>query len=582
MKRKSFQDIRWKQCYDELSRKQEFLVENYRQGNSKKVNELQKEIVTSFATRALAVKKVTTNHGSKTPGVDGVTWTTSIQKMDAIDELRHWTQKPREYTDKPVRRVMIPKPGIAEKRPLGIPTLLDRAMQAVYKEAIDPIVEEQSDPNSYGFRKYRGCREAIAMIRTLLAKEHGASWILDADIEKCFDRINHQWLIQNVPMIHKEVLESWLKSGVSIIRETQAKGTPPLACSESKAKEGGIISPLLCNICLNGMEIAVKNVAKGTGLRYPKIHVIRYADDFLVTGSNEAGLANVEKAVQKFLEPRGLRLHPEKTRRVHIEKQTVEFLGFEIFRRDKNFQLNMPSLKGQNTKALIIRPTKTKVSQLKAQINQILKKRGPIGSIIRNLNPKLIGWANYFRVARTSMKTFSKLNNWLWFKMLAWAKGKHRGRSSEWLVKRYTSKSDNRTHQWGLKKKTETIFLVDVGTITYQFVPNLQKQLLNPYVQAERYQLEQRAFKISIGTKKDQAVGKALLVRDGSLCLVCGRSLLETYETVEIHHIRARKSGGDWKLNNLALLHYTCHKLVTYDQEENARISKLINPSKTR
>lgn len=166
--------------------------------------------------------------------------------MNAINELQHLTQKPGEYKAKPVKRAFIPKPGKAEKRPLGIPTLTDRAMQAVYLYSIDPLVEETSDANSYGFRPYPGAREATAKIRDLLGKDYSPNWLLDADIEKCFDRINHNWLLEHVPIVDREVLQTWLQAGVETGTgiELNGLGVP----------QGGVISPTLSNIALNGLE----------------------------------------------------------------------------------------------------------------------------------------------------------------------------------------------------------------------------------------------------------------------------------------------------------------------------------------
>lgn len=208
--------------------------------------------------------------------------------------------------------------------------MLDRSMQALYCMAIEPIVEDMSDSHSYGFRKYRGCRDAIAKLSTILGRDTDAQWVLDADIEKCFDLINHQWLIKNTPMVDKVILESWLKSGVTMANQVEAtdQGTP----------QGGVISPLLCNITLNGLENSIKTEAdlynqkqKSERLRYTKVHVIRYADDFIVTGATKTLIEICKAHTDNFLEPRGLALHSTKTQICNITKQGFEF-GFRYIK----------------------------------------------------------------------------------------------------------------------------------------------------------------------------------------------------------------------------------------------------------
>lgn len=235
----NYQDIDWQRCHIDLLNLQQQLVRAYKAKDKNKVLNLQRQIVTSFAARALAVRRVTLNKGGKTPGVDGEKWPTPKSRMEAIKQLNYTTQNPNLYRAQPVRRMEIPKPGQAEKRPLGIPTLIDRAVQAVYLSSIDPIAEETGDENSFGFRPYRGAREAITKLNTLLGRDHSPTWIYDADIRKCFDTINHQWLLDNVPIGDKAVLESWLKSGVETLSGLEA--------TTSGVPQGGVISPALCS-----------------------------------------------------------------------------------------------------------------------------------------------------------------------------------------------------------------------------------------------------------------------------------------------------------------------------------------------
>lgn len=432
---------------------QERLVEEYRQKQDKNVKNIQRQIVTSFAARALAVRRVASNSGSKTPGVDGLTWPNPAMRLAAIEEMRHWTQNPSQYKAKPVKRIMIPKPGKTELRPLGIPTLLDRAMQALYLSSLDPIVEEQSDANSYGFRPYRASRDALAKLRDILGKDYSPNWILDADIEKCFDKINHNWLLTNVPIVDKCVLTSWLQSGIT----TMDGSTMPTM--EQGVPQGGVISPVLCNIALNGLETAAQQSTQNmvTKRQRTKVHVIRYADDFITTAGSEHILDEARYAISTFLEQRGLKLHDEKTRKIRMDTgQAFDFLGFSLMKRRLNNRLNMQSRKNNTNYRLIIRPSRSNIANLKRNVKQLLVPGKPIAGVIKDLNPILRGWSNYFTIARHSPKVFRTLGNWLWLSMVRWAQKKHQKRNIQWIKSTYTKASKWRTNHWCYKTNDAT------------------------------------------------------------------------------------------------------------------------------
>lgn len=560
-KLKSYQDINWKKCQEELLLHQQQLVEAYGEKQNRRVRQIQRQIVTSFEARALAVRRVTNNKGGQTPGVDGIKWLNPKSRLLAIEELQSLIQNPKAYRAQAVRRVEIPKPGKAEKRPLGIPTLIDRAMQAVYLCSIDPLVEETSDVNSYGFRPFRGPREAVAKLRNLLGKDYSPEWVLDADIQKCFDRINHNWLLENVPIGDRAVLESWLKSGVTCSMGTQetTMGVP----------QGGVISPALCNITLNGLEPKVKNATLNMvpKSQRTKVYLVRYADDFVATAVNKTILDKVEQSITEFLEPRGLQLHPQKTRSLELNHKvntSFEFLGFEFSKHTLNPRKNRLSAKKQSQTRLVIRPSQASIATLKNKVNQAIKPQRPIASMIYDLNPKIRGWANYFRVARHSQRTFKTLGNWVWHKMLRWAQAKHVDRSVAWIGHRYLSKSQWRSNHWCDKKPGGNMYLLDIDTVGYQFIPTLASGL-NPYVRQDREVLETRASKIA-GTGTS-GIRRALLNRDGAICPVCHTSVVDGNESVEIHHLKAQHLGGDWRLSNLVYLHSTCHKQITHNTE---------------
>ena len=260
-----------------------------REGRYGRVKSLQWILTHSFSGRALAVKRVTENQGKKTPGVDKVVWDTPELKAEAVMSLKR-----RGYKPQPLRRVFIPKAN-GKMRPLGIPTMKDRAMQAMYLQALEPVSETKADPNSYGFRPMRASRDAAEQCFTALArKKRSALWVLDADISGCFDNINHDWLSNNIPM-DKVTLKKWLKSGF--------KWNGQLFNTKAGTPQGGIISPTLANMTLDGMENELDRHfgTNSHGNTKNKVHLIRYADDFVITGTTKEVLEEAKELMVEFL-----------------------------------------------------------------------------------------------------------------------------------------------------------------------------------------------------------------------------------------------------------------------------------------
>jgi RNA-directed DNA polymerase len=303
------------------------------EGKWRRAKVLQRLLTRSFCGKALAVRRVTENQGSRTSGVDRELWNTPEKRMEAVGKLER-----RGYRPKPLRRVFIPKAN-GKERPLGIPTMLDRAMQALHLLALEPVSESTSDPNSYGFRRNRSTHDAMGQLFITMSRRTSARWVLEADIKGCFDHINHDWLLRNVPM-DTAVLRKWLKAGVIY------KGM--LQASEAGTPQGGIISPTLANMALNGLEsglVAHLGAKLGrTKAKNLKINVVRYADDFVITGISQELLENeVKPWVVGFLQQRGLQLAPEKTRIVTID-DGFDFLGWN-FRKYSGTLLIKPSKK---------------------------------------------------------------------------------------------------------------------------------------------------------------------------------------------------------------------------------------------
>lgn len=396
--------INWKMVKHLVKSLQLRIAKAIRERRRNKANALQWILTHSLAAKLLAVKRVTENAGKRTPGTDGIRWKTPHQKIQAAKSLIR-----KGYKALPLRRLFILKKN-GKKRPLGIPTMKDRAFQALLLFALEPISETLADNGSYGFRLKRGCHDAIERCYIHLSRKDSATWILEADIKGCFDNINHQWLIQNIPM-DKKMLQQWLKAG--FIENKQ------LFPTEMGTPQGGIISPTLANMTLDGLEnmldIAFGIKYRPEGCRRNnkhKIHLVRYADDFIVTATSREILENkVIPLIEEFLATRGLQLSPEKTKITHIS-EGFNFLGQNI----KLFP---------NGKQLI-RPSKDSIKSVISKLKEtIVKHRGSQAAVlIRNLNQIITGWANYHKHV-CSKNTFYKLDRILWRNIWNWARRRH-------------------------------------------------------------------------------------------------------------------------------------------------------------
>src|SRR6266699_4060375 len=292
-------DIDWKSVSHTVRRLQARIVQATKEKRWNKVKALQRLLTHSLSGKALAVRRVTENQGKNTPGVDQVTWNTPQKKLDAIYSLRQ-----RDYRPQPLRRIYIPQKN-GKKRPLGIPVMKCRAMQALYLLALDPVAETTADPNSYGFRPGRSTADAIEQCFNVLGKRNAPQWILEGDIKGCFDAISHAWLLTHIPM-EKAMLKKWLKAGYMdrrVLYPTK-EGTP----------QGGIISPVLANMTLDGLEKLLwetfpHNTKRGGKYYNTQVNFIRYADDFIITGrSKELLEQEVKPLVEQFMRERGLQL----------------------------------------------------------------------------------------------------------------------------------------------------------------------------------------------------------------------------------------------------------------------------------
>ena len=357
--------IDWNHARRQIRRLQIRIAKAVKEKRWNKAKALQYLLTRSFHAKLLAVKRVTSNKGKKTPGVDGVIWKTAKAKWQAVRSLSR-----RNYQPKPLRRIYIPKKN-GRKRPLSIPCMYDRAMQALYKLALAPVAETTADGNSYGFREGRSCADAMAAAFNALSKPNSAPWVLEADITGCYDNICQNWMLTNMPM-DRQVLRKWLKAGYieDGILYPSYKGTP----------QGGIISPTLANMTLDGLERIIRKAVR----RRNRVNFIRYADDFIVTCKSRRLLEQVIRPViEKFLAERGLSLSPEKTAITHVT-DGFTFLG-QTYRKTGN--------------VLHITPANEGVLALKRKVGTLIRKHvsAPMPILVKKLNETLRGWGNYHR-----------------------------------------------------------------------------------------------------------------------------------------------------------------------------------------
>ena len=415
--------ICWSDVKAEVNRLQMRIAKAVREGRHGKVKALQWLLTHSFNAKLLAVKRVVQNAGGKTPGVDKIIWKTPRQKMQAA-----LTLKRKGYKTKPLRRIYIPKKDGRKLRPLSIPTMGCRAMQALYLLALDPIAEFNADKNSYGFRPKRSCADALGRCFEILARKGSAQWILEADIKSCFDKISHEWLNKNIPM-DREILKKWLAAGYiddGVFHLTEI-GTP----------QGGIASPTLLNLTLSGLEEAV---IRATSKRKDKVHVSIYADDFIITGASKEALENkVKPVVEQFLRERGLELSKEKTKITHID-EGFDFLGTNI--RKYNGKL-------------IRKPSKESIKTFLRGIREVIKSNptAKTENLIHLLNPKIRGWTNYHRHV-CAKKTFNSIDRGIFEALWRWVRRRHPRKSSGWRKKKYFRSRELRN--WVFSAKTST------------------------------------------------------------------------------------------------------------------------------
>ncbi|NJM41488.1 MAG: group II intron reverse transcriptase/maturase [Anaerolineae bacterium] len=544
---KHWHAIDWAKANRTVKRLQTRIVKATQAGRPGKRKALQWLLTHSYSARALAVKRVTDNHGKNTPGVDGIIWNTPEKKINAVRQ----TGRRRNYRPQPLRRIYIPKASNPKKlRPLSIPCMADRAEQALHLQALDPVAETTQDPNSYGFRRERSTADALAQCFNVLSKQTCASYILEGDIKSCFDKISIEWLCQHVPM-DQQILRKWLKAGFidkgKLYESTE--GTP----------QGGIASPVLANLALDGMERMLHHKLSSSKMgRSNKINVVKYADDFIVTGATQEVLEQeVKPLIEGFLAERGLELSSEKTVITHID-EGFDFLGCNLRKR-----------KGK----LLITPAAKNIAALKTKIRKLVEinAHNTAGELIKSLNPLLRGWGNYYK-PWVSKQVFADIDSFLFATVWRWARKRHPTRNSTWRRKTYFTTQGNRhwvfTGQVATKAgNLHSIHLFSLASIRIQRHIKIKLDA-NPYDPNWESYFERRLHARMKDTLTDRMDLQMLWSRQSGICPMCKQPLLPE-EAWERHHVIWRVMGGDNTLSNLKLLHANCHHQLHSTRSRN-------------
>lgn len=537
----------WRKFEQHVYRIQKRIYRASQRGDVRTVQKLQKLLMKSEAARLLAVRRVTQdNQGKKTAGVDGVKSVQPKHRLFMAKQIhpKHWKrQKP-----KPVRRVWIPKPGKAEKRPLGIPTMLERAKQALVISALEPEWEARFEPNSYGFRPGRSCQDAIEAIYNNI--RYKAKFVLDADIKGCFDNINQEALLQklNAYTAVRHVIKAWLKAGVldGVDFSPTEMGTP----------QGGVISPLLANIALHGLEEAIKEGYSLRDRNSEKPVLIRYADDFVILHSKKEAIDKAREVTEEWLKGMGLHLSPTKTRVTHTYTPHegnvgFDFLGFTVRQYPVGIKHRVKNTNGKKLEfKAIIAPSKEAIKRHQAEIGKRISelKGAPQGKLIKELAPIIRGWSNYYRTAASSA-AYAECDHVMYQQLLSWAKFRHSKKGVGWVINKYWPKA--------LTKRDWTFQTPDEKTLRR----HRETHIIRPYAkvrgEASPYDgnLLYWSQRLRAHPMMRQRLAKLLQKQQGK-CRWCELTFRDG-DRIEIDHIDNNHEND--QMSNLMALHIHCH-----------------------
>lgn len=553
----SWSTIPWRELERRVYRLQKRIYRAQSRGHVQAVHSVQRLLMKSWSARALAVRRVTQdNRGKKTAGIDGVKSAGPMARLLFVDRLR----APHTITARPVRQVLIPKPGKPDEfRPLGIPVLLDRAHQALVKHALEPQWEAVFEPNSYGFRPGRSCHDAIGAIFTMIATKD--KYVLDADIKGCFTHIDHQALLAKLhttPRI-RQTVKGWLKAGVL----ADGAFTP----TTSGTPQGGVISPLLANIALHELEQAASRSYQDKG---GTPFLIRYADDFVVLHPSLEGIEASKTAIEHWLGGMGLHLSPTKTRvshtlRPHEGNVGFDFLGFTIRQYPRG---RCHTGKATNGKPLgfktYITPSKEAIKRHTTEIGTFIRQHRAVSqeNLIGKLNPKIRGWANYYRAA-ASAGAFQHCDTQLFALLLRWGRRRHQNKSVRWIVARYWHPRQGRTWTFAPTAGPALRYHTHTRQRRHVKVRGTASPFDGNLVYWARRLRHHPLTKTTLGW---------LLQRQGGACARCGL-LFNDEDCIEIDHTCPTVLGGTPNSANMQALHRHCHdKKTAHDGSIQRRV----------
>jgi RNA-directed DNA polymerase len=548
IKNSDWHDVNWRKANRIVRQLRQRIFKATQNGDIKRVRSLQRLMLRSYSNVLLSVRKATQeNQGKKTAGVDRVLVKTPLQRMKLTNDL---AMNNKDWQPKPTRRVYIPKSN-GKNRPLGIPTIRDRCLQAIVKNALEPYWEAKFEGCSYGFRPGRSVHDAIGKIYLLTCPHRTKKWIVDADISGCFDNIEHQNLMKSIGNFPaRRLISAWLKSGYvdgNTFHKTES-GTP----------QGGIISPLLANIALNGLEEHLGVKYNNRGESRGKRILVRYADDFVILCESEDDALKAKETTEEWLGLRGLELSKEKTTIVHIS-EGFDFLGFNI----RQYKVN-------NTKTgwkLLIKPSNKFVKEVKSKIRKtFLEYHGQaVGHLIAKINPIIRGIAEYCRKV-VSSKIFGKLDDYLFTRQKRYANRTHPNKPSKWKKGKYWGRLNlSRESKWDFGDKRIGAYMLKFSWYEIERHTMVTKTASPDDPKLKDYWEKRWETRAKNEATRYNKTKEKVADRQGYKCTVCGESLFND-EPIDLHHIIPRNQGGKDEIRNLIWVHQYCHNKIHHQK----------------